>query len=114
MEDGAHVNVFDLVVVLVGTGSDLNTSDKNESKSPSIEFALDGGGELVEVCIGLNIEAGVPLAVLEGEGDGRWSSLHICKCREVSIAGGSENLFVSRDGHCWIHGLKLKLKYGLC
>lgn len=69
MEDGTDVDMFDLVVVLVWSSSDLNTSDKNVSKSSGVEFALDGGSEFVQVRGFLDVESCIPLTVLVGEGN---------------------------------------------
>lgn len=85
VEDGTDVDMFDLVVVLVWSSSDLNTSDKNVSKSSGVEFTLDGGSEFVQVRGFLDVESCIPLTVLVGEGNAWRSSLHIAEWRRQSI-----------------------------
>ena len=71
------MDVLDLVVVLVRSCSDLNTSDKNVSKLSCVPLSSDGGSESFKVDGFLNIETCVPLTVLRGEVDwGSWCSKH--------------------------------------
>ena len=65
------MDVFDLVVVLVGSCSDLNTSDKNVSKFSGVPLRSDGGNKSLKVDRFLDIEACVPLTVLRSEVDWR-------------------------------------------
>jgi hypothetical protein len=54
---------------LVGAGTDFNTSDKNVSKFSGVPFGSDGSEQCLEVIVGLDVKACVPLAVLVVEGD---------------------------------------------
>ena len=69
MEDRCDMDVSDLVVVLVGTGADFSTSDKNVSKLSCVPFSSNGLENEFEVLVGLNVESCIPLAFLGGEGD---------------------------------------------
>lgn len=69
VEDCGDMNVSHLVVVLVGTGADLSTSDKNVSKLSGIPLGSDRLEDVVKVFVGLDIEPSVPLAFLSSEGD---------------------------------------------
>lgn len=66
------MDVLDLVVVLVGSCSNLNTSDKNVSKLSGIPLGSDGSGKAFEVNGFLDVESSIPLTVLGCEVDG-WS-----------------------------------------
>lgn len=63
------MDVLDLVVVLVGASSDLNTSDKNVSKFSGIPFGSDSGNESFDIDGLLDVESCIPLTVLRGEID---------------------------------------------
>lgn len=69
MEDDGDMNVSDLVIVLVGTGADLSTSDKNVSKLSGVPLGSNRFEDEVEVFVGLHVESCIPLAFLRGEGD---------------------------------------------
>ena len=68
MEDGCDVDVLDLVVVLVWSSSDLNTSDKNVSKSSCVDVSLDGCEQALQIDGVLDVESSIPLTILVGEG----------------------------------------------
>lgn len=63
------MDVLDLVVVLVGASSDLNTSDKNVSKFSGVPLGSNGSDESLEVNGFLDVESCIPLTVLRGEVD---------------------------------------------
>lgn len=82
------MDVLDLVIVLVWSCSNLNTSDKNVSKSSCFPFTLDGCNESIEVDGILNIKTCVPLTVLVGEGDAGGCGRH--GNFESEVAGKSD------------------------
>lgn len=69
MKDGGDVDVFDLVIVLVRSGTDFNTSAQNVSKLSSVPFALKGLQYEFEIGLCLYVKSSIPLTVLGGEGD---------------------------------------------
>lgn len=64
VEDDADVHMLDLVVVLVGSGTNLNASDKNVSKLSLVVFSLDSSEEFCKVVVKLDVESCIPLSVL--------------------------------------------------
>lgn len=70
MEDDGNVNVFDEVVVLVRSGSDLDTTDEYIFDNSCLVVGLDGGEKLGQVGISLDVKTGVPLSVLVEKGNG--------------------------------------------
>ena len=64
VEDECAVDVSGLIVGLVWSCADFNTSAQNVSKLSSVPFALKGCQESVIVFVSLHVEAGVPLTVL--------------------------------------------------
>lgn len=70
MEDGGNVHVTDEVVVLIWSGSDFDSSNKNVLEHSGFPIGLDGGEELPQVSISLDIKSGVPLAVFVKKRDG--------------------------------------------
>lgn len=65
VEDSGDVDVLDLVVVLMGSCTDLNTSAQNVSKSSGVPVGTKPVEDAFEGSIFLDVEACVPLAVLK-------------------------------------------------
>lgn len=63
------MDVPDLVVVLLRSGSDLGSSDKDVSKCSRFPVSLDSMDKIREVLVSLHVESGVPLSVFDGVGN---------------------------------------------
>lgn len=68
MKDGCDVDVFDLVVVLIRTGPDFNSSDEDVFKFSFVVFGLDGINESSKVGVVLDVKSCIPLAVFVCKG----------------------------------------------
>jgi hypothetical protein len=63
MEDDGNVYVSDLVVVLVASCSDFDSSNKYVLNSSAVGVSPDGIEDSVEIRVFLNVESAVPLSV---------------------------------------------------
>lgn len=77
MEDAGNVNVSNEIVVLVGSGSNLDSSNENVLDTSGVIVGLDGGENLIEVGIGMNVESTIPLSIFVS----KWDMLAIGKLR---------------------------------
>ena len=67
------MDVLDLVIVLVRSGTDFNTSAQNVSKLSCVPFGLKSSDEVGEVVVGRHVESCIPLSVLMLEANLFWS-----------------------------------------
>ena len=74
VEDRCDVDVLDLVVVLVASGSNLNSSDKDVLKFSSFVLGSDSIKQSSKVFVLLDIESSIPLAVFVME----WYCSYTC------------------------------------
>ena len=63
VEDGSDVDVLDLVVVLVASGSNLNSSNEDVLEFSSFVVCSDGIKQSSKVFVLLDIESSIPLTV---------------------------------------------------